>query len=122
MVLHWFQVPKVPSRMTVQRWLREAGVYSCWAAGKPLLTTRHINLRLQFVNAMMEFDFSKVVFSDEKIWRIRQGGKVRVWRRRGMRFDAKYTTPTVSRVDGVMVWAAINGAGDVIIRKCPPPL
>lgn len=59
------------------------------------------------------------MFSDEKIWRIRQGGKVRVWRRKGKRFDAKYTVPTVSKADGVMVWAAINGAGEVIIRRCP---
>ena len=75
--------------------------------------------RLLFANNMMGFDFSRVVFSDEKIWRTRKGGKVRVWRRRGKRYDAKFTVPTVAKAAGVMVWAAINGKGDVIVRRCP---
>ena len=105
--------------MMVRRWLRAEGVYSCWAAGKPLLTTRHIKKRLEFANKHMVFDFSKVVFGDENIWRIRQGGKVWVWRRRCKRFDAHYTVPTVSKAEGVMVWCAINGAGELVVRRCP---
>lgn len=113
------QVPLIPNAMTVGRWLKAEGVYSCWAAGKPLLTTRHIETRLLFANAHMGFNFYKVVFSDEKIWRIRQGGKVRVWRRKGKRFDARYTVPTVAKAEGVMVWCAINGLGQVVVRRCP---
>ena len=113
------QVPLLAGEKTVARWFKEAGRYSCWAAGKPLLTTAHIEARLQFANKMMGFDFSRVVFSDEKIWRIRQGGKVRVWRRTGMRFNARYTVPTVAKAEGIMVWAAINSRGEVVIRRCP---
>ncbi len=68
---------------------------------------------------MMGFDFSQVVFSDEKIWRIRPGGRVRVFRRRGDRYNPKYTVKTVSKSVGVMVWCAINGRGDVLVRRCP---
>lgn len=105
--------------MTVHRWLKAEGVYSCWAAGKPLLTTAHIEARLKFANDHSGFDFSNVVFSDEKVWRMRPGGRVRVWRRRGKRYDAKYVVPTVARTEGVMVWAAINGKGDLIVKRCP---
>lgn len=43
-----------------------------------------------------------------------------VWRRKGDRFKAGYTVPTVGQQDGIMVWAAMNGRGEVIVRKCPP--
>jgi hypothetical protein len=44
---------------------------------------------------------------------------VRVWRRKGKRFDGRYTVPTVAKAEGVMVWAAINSDGEVVIRRCP---
>jgi hypothetical protein len=83
------------------------------------LTTKHINNRLLFANKMLGYDFSRVVFSDEKIWRIRPGGKVRVWRRKGKRFDARYTTKTTQQSVGVMVWCAINSKGEICLRRCP---
>lgn len=103
----------------VLKWLREAGIYSCWAARKPLLSTLHIEKRLDFVKAMEGFDFNKVVFSDEKIWRIRPGGRVRVFRRRGDRYNPKYVQKTTAKSEGVMVWCAINGKGDVLVKRCP---
>jgi transposase len=109
----------MPHPWTVRRWLRAEGIYSCWAAGKPLLTTAHQEARVKFANEHMDFDWSKVVFSDEKIWRIRKGGRVRVWRRKGKRFAAKYTVPTVAKAEGVMVWCAINSAGELVVRRCP---
>lgn len=63
-----------------------------------------------------------MVFSDEKKFRFRPGGVVKVWRRRGDRFKAKYTVPTVGQSDGVMVWAAMNSYGQVIVRQCPPKM
>lgn len=115
------QIPQLPTKRTVLRWLRAAGVYSCWAARKPLLTTAHINKRLEWVRNMQGHDFSRTVWSDEKIWRVRQGGgRVRVFRRVGdNRFDPLYTIKTTGRAQGVMVWAAMNGDGDLIWRRCP---
>lgn len=115
----YFQIPQLAGPKSVSRWLRKAGIYSCWAARKPLLSTLHIEKRLAFANAHMGFDFSKVVFSDEKIWRIRPGGRVRVFRRKGERYNPKYTQKTVGRSVGVMVWCAINSAGQVLIKRCP---
>ena len=41
------------------------------------------------------------------------------WRRRGNRFKAKYTVPTAAKSEGVMVWAAMDATGKVIVRRCP---
>ena len=77
------RLPALVSKSTLQTWLRKKGLFSCWAAGKPLLTSVHIAARLAFAQQHAVYDWSKVVFSDEKMFRIRQGGKVRCWRRRG---------------------------------------
>lgn len=85
-----------------------------------MLSCGAIRKRLEFAKQFMGFDFSKVIFSDEKIWRIRPCSKnrVKVWRRRGDRYDAKYVAPTSSRSVGVMVWCAINGDGDMVWARC----
>ncbi len=68
---------------------------------------------------MTGFDWQRVVFSDEKIWRIKPGGHVRVFRKRGDRYKARYTQKTVGKSVGVMVWCAINGAGQLVVTRCP---
>ena len=117
----FFKVPSKASKRTVRRWLRKAGIYSCWAARKPLLTSGHIANRMKWALKMQGFDFVPVVWSDEKIWRVRgNAGKVKVWRRKGEnRFDAKYTLKTTGQSIGVMVWAAITTDGHLIWRRCP---
>lgn len=64
----------------------------------------------------------QVVFSDEKIFRARPGGVTRVWRRRGDRYKAGYTTATTARTFGVTVWCAIDSSGRCITRRCPDRL
>ena len=82
-----------------------------------LLSTSSINKRLK---EMSGYNFDRVVFSDEKIWRIRpSGAHVKVWRRKGDRYDAKYVTPSTSRSVGVMVWCGINGKGEMVWERCP---
>lgn len=62
----------------------------------------------------------RVIFSDEKIFRIRILKRVVCWRPKGSNaFEARYRIPSVSRPEGVMVWGAINGRGSLIIRRCP---
>ena len=117
------QAPPKASRYRVRDWLREAGIYSCWAARKPLLSTTNIRKRLDFAKKMSGYDWSRVVFSDEKIWRIRPVNEhVRVWRRRGDRYDAKYTAKSVAKSLGVMVWCAINSKGQIVFKRCPETL
>ena len=38
----------------------------------------------------------------------------------GKRFDAKYSIPTTGMSLGVMVWCAINGKGELCLKRCPP--
>lgn len=96
-VCHSSKVPKKATSRSVRYWLRKAGIYSCWAARKPLLSVTNIKKRMEFARTMMGYDFSKVIFSDEKIWKIKPSSKnkVRVWRRRGDRFCARYVSPSV---------------------------
>ena len=88
---------------------------------KPILSQASILKRLEFCKNMAGFDWSKVLFSDEKMWRIRQGGRVRVFRRRGHRFIARYTTKSQGKPVGVMIWAIMKSSGDIQIQRCPEP-
>ena len=130
------QVPYKPSPKTAKRMLTSAGLYSCWAARKPLLSTMNIRKRLNFAENHTMMDWNRVIFCDEKMFRIRPGGRIRCWRRRGDRFcvfcvfilfhlsfiayryKAKYVVPTTQRPVGVMVWCAIDGKGNVCLRRC----
>jgi hypothetical protein len=67
---------------------------------------------------MAGINWNQVVFSDEKWWEIRPGSRVRVWRRKGQRCDPRYTVKTTAHPEKIMVWAAINGKGEVIVRLC----
>lgn len=45
----------------------------------------------------------------------------RCWKlKRAGRYEAQYTTPTVQRAEGVMVWAAMKANGEICLRRCPP--
>ena len=67
--------------------------------------------------------WKNVIFSDEKMFRLRLHKQIRCWKPvSANRFDAKFTIPSVGRVDGVMVWAAINGAGKICLIRCPPTI
>lgn len=112
-------VPFKPKVGRVRQILKGAGLFCCRAAHKPLLTTVHIRRRLSFATDHATYDFRRVIFSDEKKFRFRACGVVRVWRQRGDRFKPEYTVPTVGQNDGLMVWAAMNAHGDVIVRQCP---
>ena len=90
---------------------------------KPLLTKGHREKRLKFVQKMASQDWSRVIFSDEKIFRVRPGGKVKCWRMVSeSKFLPKYIIPTVQKAEGLMVWAAMKSSGAISIRRCPPKL
>lgn len=76
--------------------------------------------RLAFAKKYLDKSFDRVVFSDEKMFRFRPGYKVGVWRRRGeSKYKAKYTVKTTCKSEGLMVWAAINAKGEVLVHQCP---
>ena len=99
-----------------RRELKKAGYRSYWAMRKPLLTKQSMARRLAFAWKHQNFDFSsvcdrqptpkktvidQVVFSDEKIFRVRTGGKIRCWRRRGQEYHPAYYLPTTSKTAGL---------------------
>lgn len=94
---------------------------SARAVKKPLLSKVHRSRRRAFAQKFKRFDWNKVIFSDEKIFRVRPGGTIRCWRRKSeSKYIAKYTVPTVQKAEGLMVWAAMNSKGRIVVRRCPP--
>lgn len=121
-----FQVPPRPQKDTVRRILAQAGFVSRRAVKRPLLSMSHRRLRRAFAANYFRWgpkSWKKIIFSDEKIFRVRPGGQVRCWKQVSDRkFLAKYVQPTVQKPEGVMVWAAMNGKGDILLRRCPAKL
>ena len=93
------------------------------AVKRPFLTRLHIRARSKFAQKFKRWDvakWSKVVFSDEKLFRTRPGRVVRCWRpKSGNKFSAKYVNQAQQQPESLMVWAAINGKGKLSLRRCP---
>lgn len=77
----------------MQKVFNKEGLASRWAVYKPLLTKQHKKRRMQFARkfkAWRAAQWQKVVFSDEKIFRVRPGGNVRRWiLKDARRFEAR---------------------------------
>ena len=114
----------MPSHDTVERILKKNGFVNRRAIKRPLLSARHRRLRNAFARKFHSWGKQRwrdVIFSDEKVFRVRPGGIVRCWRQvSDKKIIAKYVVPQVQKPEGVMVFAAMNGRGDVVIRRCPP--
>ena len=91
---------------------------------RPLLAKRHRTLRRGFAKKYVRWSASNwknIVFSDEKIFRVRPGGQIRCWKQiSDKKFIAKYVIPQVQKAEGVIVWAAMNGHGQIVLKRCPP--
>ena len=116
------QIPRKASKNAVRRMLLAAGFVSVTAKHKPLLSRVNMRKRLAFARAYLNYTkWGKVIFSDEKIFRVRPGGRVRCWYRKSeQQYQPKYTVPTVAHSESVMVWAAMDGSGAISLRRCPP--
>lgn len=114
-------MPPKPSCWTIRRILNDNGMASVRPIKKPLLSALHKEKRLNFAKAHAKYGkWNRVVFSDEKIFKVIAGGHVRCWYKKGdSRFIAKYLTPTVGHPQQVMVWAAIDSEGRICIKRCP---
>ena len=61
------------------------------------------------VQGVASYSFSNVLFTDEKKWICVNKGPNYVWRPVGMRFHARFCTPTKQAGGGsIMVWGAIS--------------
>ena len=117
------QIPPRPSRRTVSRILVESGYRSLRSKKKPLLTRTHRLKRMDFAKKFANYPWKGVIFSDEKIFRVRPGARVRCWvAPNDSRFLPKYLTSSVQKPEGVMVWAAMKSSGAICLRRCPPKM
>ena len=115
------QVPGKASRDAVLRILKAEGFASIVAMRKPLLSTVNKRKRKQFALGHRGYDWGNVVWSDEKVFNVRPGEKVRCWwRRSGNKYAAKYVRTTVAHPQSLMVWAAMDSSGGICLRRCPP--
>ncbi|KAJ3631766.1 hypothetical protein MTP99_012874 [Tenebrio molitor] len=82
---------------TSRRRLRNSGLRNHAAARKIRLTPRHKEARVGFALEHLAKDnafWSRVVFSDEKVFQSSHNGRVRVYRPRNSRYDKQYVEPT----------------------------
>ena len=99
---------------TVKKRLNEAGLLSRRPAKGPLLETRHRIERLQFAKNLenwSEVDWSHVLFTEESRFCLKpDDGKVRVWRRRNLRYHHQWNILPRTAFGGgsVMVWTGIS--------------
>lgn len=101
---------------TVRRRLRAAGLNSCSAVKKPLVTARNRALRLQWAaehEADSQEQWSLVLFSDEsKICRIGCNGQRRIRRRQHERLQPFAMQPTLVGGGGsLMMWGCMSARG-----------
>lgn len=122
-------ISKVPTQLVktaLVALLNKMGMRSLRSSKKPFLTKMHFKKRKDFARKFQRWSvdqWRKVTFSDEKIFRARPGGLVRCWVQKGAnKYSAKYVTPVQQKPIGLMVWAAMDGKGNICLRRCPPKL
>jgi transposase len=97
------------SSRTIRRALGKVGFKRCRARASPLLTYIQQLKRRRWAVNFKHYDFSKVVFSDEKRFARRPDGPMMVWRRVGESRDYRCTRKhTKFGGGGIMVWGAIG--------------
>ena len=115
-----FKTPKVLKRelrlrcsiATIKRRLREMHLGGRRAATKTFLTPRAKEIRLQFAQQYKNFDWKRVMFTDEVKIETSAHGMTWVRRPPGTRYDPKYIRE-VNRQGRcrIMIWAAITFTG-----------
>jgi transposase len=97
---------------TSRRRLRNSELRNHAAARKIRLTPQHKEARVGFALEHLAKDnafWSRVVFSDEKVFQSAHNGRVRVYRPRNSRYDERYVEPTErSGRFSVNVWGWIS--------------
>lgn len=101
------------SERTVRRRMEEVDLRARRPARGPQLLPQHRSARLQFAREHANWShdqWARVLFTDEcRIALNAPDGRQRVWRRKGERYLAITTTPTVSFGGGsVMVWGGVS--------------
>lgn len=97
---------------TVRRALHAEGLHHRRYATKVQLTEAHKAARLDFAREYIDYDWSSVIFSDEKTFKSSQVGRLHLWRRNNTRYEERHIVPNTQsgRVCSNM-WGWISAAG-----------
>ena len=77
------QVPHWPSNAAIYRAMKKMGMVSQKAIYKPILKLVHRKARRAFAKKYINWTARKwrrIIFSDEKMFRVRPGGQIRCWK------------------------------------------
>jgi len=103
------------STKTIRTHLHDLGLYSRFAARKPLLTVSQLQNRLNWCIERRDWsikEWNEIIWSDESRFCLFSDGPQRVWRENGKRFNLENLVPTVKHGGGgVMVWGCFCGTG-----------
>ncbi|KAJ8732874.1 hypothetical protein PYW07_000141 [Mythimna separata] len=106
------------SLRTVYRALHSEGLHYRRHAIKPLLTEANKRARLEFALKYINFDWSNVIFSDEKTFKSSQHGRVMLWRRNNTRYDSDHVVPNAEsgRITvNMWGWMSSSGPGELTV-------
>lgn len=97
---------------TVRRALHSEGLHYRRHAVKPLLTETHKRARLEFATNYIDFDWSGVIFTDEKTFKSSEHGRLHLWRRDNTRYSSDHVVPNMEsgRLTANM-WGWMSAAG-----------
>ena len=101
---------------TLSRILRRSGARCVRCTKKPFLSNRHRMARLRFARGHRSMDWTDVIFSDEKRFRLRSDGPQKAWRHPGAPFPVIQTEKFGG--GSIMVWGAIRDDGCLWIQRC----
>lgn len=105
---------------TVRRALHSEGLHYRRHAVKPLLTENHRRARLEFATQYLNFDWSGVIFTDEKTFKSSQHGRLSLWRRNNTRYDSGHVVPNMEsgRIT-VNMWGWMSSADPGELVRIP---
>jgi transposase len=99
------------SAKTIRRVMDEAGLFGRIARVIPPMTEATLKKRLSFANGYLNFDFTKVLWSDEMSIRLGPQGQTWVQRPLGEAFNPVYCMEKEKHPPKIHVWGCMSAAG-----------
>jgi hypothetical protein len=105
------------SMETVRKALHGAGIHHRIPAKKISLSANHKTARVRFATDYQHFDFSRVIFTDEKTFKSSQHGRRHLWRVDNSRYEPENVLSNTEsgRVTvNMWAWMSADGPGELV--------